>query len=222
MHLYLKKKRIKANLSIADAALELGVPEEMINNWENGTKKPTIEDLKDISMAYRISKRQLTNEFRKSLSQENNDIFGDELMKKKHFLPKDFDLEHFDLTLTKSEVSILIAIRVANLCGSSYLSSLYKIIDDPINLNKALNKLLKYKLIEFDETKGFCCLSQFGMVVVEIIQENNLFKGFSSKRDLRDPIFLECDISGTCKEESYESEASTSDDYDADLADFLK
>lgn len=216
---YLKQKRLKADLSISEAAAALGISEDTIKSWENGSKKPNIDDLRAIGLTYRINKRQLSAEIRKQLNKETKDTFGIQLAKKKNELPDDFDLDCYDLDLNKNDISILSAIKIANLCGTSPLRYLYKIISDPILLDKALTKLLGYKLIEFDEPKGFCCITKLGAVVMEIIRENNLYRGIHSSKDLCNEAIEEIEEE---EEEREPCKGESPNAADIDLAEFLK
>lgn len=181
MEKFLKEKRLLAKLTQSEAAKRLDVTEATVQNWENGRSKPDFTNLKIISKVYKIPVDELTFEVSKIISGLKNLKPQNELADKKHLFPKGIDWSILGLELSKTEINVLFAINIANTLSADPLCAVSNQFNDMVILNKAINKLFKFNLLEethesHSDSHAFgsvywCKVSDRGKFIMDIISK---------------------------------------------------
>lgn len=177
MKKFLKEQRLKSKLSKAEAALSLGVTIDLINAWEEGITAPDEKYLSKISAVYKILLPTVEHEMNVLAYKSNDDIFTMAIYNKKHLIDDSINLEKVELDLSPLDIRMLFSISLTISLGSSPYNALRDIIGNPIELNAAINRLKKAHLVEYYASKGSLCISDFGCIIIDIIEQEALYNG---------------------------------------------
>lgn len=174
---YLKQQRIKFKLTKAEAAEKLGITSDLLNSWEDGLTIPEEKHFDKIIDVYKLTEQQILNKIQQVLSKDNDTIFSDELRKNKKFIDRSICLDEIELDLNALDIRILTSIYLTASLGSNPYNALSKIITDEMELYANILRLVSCNLIEYDKSKGFLYISEFGSIVFFIIHKENLYEG---------------------------------------------
>lgn len=174
---YLKQQRLKFKLTKSEAAKELGITIDLLNAWEDGRAIPNEKYFDKIIQLYKVSMKQILNEINTVSFRVNDDIFTKALCSKKNLIDSQINLDTMELTLSYLDIRVLFTISLTTSLGASPYKALSNIIGNPIELNAAVSRLKKAHLIEYCVAKGSLCISDFGSIVLDIIEQEALYDG---------------------------------------------
>lgn len=184
MNEFLKENRLKQNLTKTEAAKKLGIDTNLITSWEAGRSTPESWHLETITTVYHVSKEDLLAKINSFSLRNNDEIFTEEICRRKDAIGEDIDLRYFKLDLSDLDISVLVSIYLTSSLGASPYHELKSFISDKIELHAVISHLTKNGLIEYFPSKGFLCLSIFGSLILDIVEQEGLYHGFCFRPEL--------------------------------------
>lgn len=192
MDQYLKRKRVRLNLTQTEAAKQLGVTESTVQNWENGRSRPDFSNFKAISRVYNTPIAELVIEVVKLVEAEIKER-ENPLDAAKDLFPEDIKWDILDLSLSEVEQNVLLTIKIANRFGQNPIPSLCDLMLTMVELDNILDKFIDFGILKVKEIRGdgslvpVCSslvITKLGYFIIDTIKRNAPVERFDIKNHL--------------------------------------
>lgn len=175
-HLYMKNLREQKGYTQEDAADEIGVSVNTIQNWENNRSKPTLDLMKSIGRAYGVKASEISSKAVEDIEEEIQESYEDTTYKYMHLLPDDvlreIENQNFkfpEIKFNKLEQDIFMTLALSIQLKSDPMPNILKLDNDIIKIMNILDKF-KDLIRGFDGERLY--LTRVGNLVTEVIKNN--------------------------------------------------